>query len=136
MDLADRVKELSLQGYCCSQIIMLLGLEGLKKENPDMIEAMAGLCNGMHSGDVCGIITSACCLLALADRKKAASFMNEELLQWFSAEYGGALASIRCSDILRGREHDKFNICPLMCEETFQKILSIMHENGIDLECQ
>jgi hypothetical protein len=34
-----RISELSRQGYCCSQIIMKLGLEKIEKENQDLIAA-------------------------------------------------------------------------------------------------
>ena len=31
---------------------MQLGLEGMGRENEDLIAAMAGLCDGMHRGDM------------------------------------------------------------------------------------
>jgi hypothetical protein len=48
--------ELKLHGYCCSQIIMELGLRKMEKENSDLIAAMAGLCNGLWQGKTCGLL--------------------------------------------------------------------------------
>ena len=31
-------------GYCCAQVVMLLGLEQSGADNPGLVRAMAGLC--------------------------------------------------------------------------------------------
>ncbi|TEB04429.1 hypothetical protein Psch_04156 [Pelotomaculum schinkii] len=41
MDADVRLNELSLKGYCCSQVILQLGLEVQNKENPDLIQAVS-----------------------------------------------------------------------------------------------
>ncbi len=50
--------KLASQGYCCSQILILMELEEKGIENTDLVKAMAGLCIGTGgSGRTCGIIT-------------------------------------------------------------------------------
>ena len=61
---------LSSQGYCCSQIMVQMGLDAKQEENPELLDAVSGLCGGLHSGLFCGILTGAACLLSLFDRKK------------------------------------------------------------------
>ena len=57
---------LAQKGYCCSQIILLLGLEAQGAENPELIRAAAGLCHGIGgTRHTCGALTGASCLLAL-----------------------------------------------------------------------
>jgi len=34
-----RMMQLAGQGYCCSQILILLALEGMGRENPDLVRA-------------------------------------------------------------------------------------------------
>ena len=54
----EEILDLKLKGYCCSQMIMEMGLRRLEKENEDLVSAMAGLCDGMWSGRVCGILSA------------------------------------------------------------------------------
>ena len=46
MELLERVVELSLAGYCCSQVMALLLLELLGEEDDGFVRAMGGLING------------------------------------------------------------------------------------------
>ena len=46
MELLERVVELSLEGYCCSQVMALLLLELLGEEDDGFVRAMGGLING------------------------------------------------------------------------------------------
>ena len=50
----ERMMDLRMKGYCCSQIVMQMGLDHLGKENPDLIATSAGRCDGMYSGKTCG----------------------------------------------------------------------------------
>ena len=59
-----RMMELSMEGFGCSQIILILGLEAQGKSNPDLVRAISGLHGGLgfpETVKLCG----ACCLLAL-----------------------------------------------------------------------
>jgi hypothetical protein len=48
-DTLIRMMQLGQQGYTCSQIIMLLGLEVRAESNPGLVRAMAGLAYGCGS---------------------------------------------------------------------------------------
>ena len=67
----EKIFTLKMQNYCCSQIVMAIGLEKLGIENPQLIEAMAGLCEGVKCGSICGTASAAVCLMYLADAKTA-----------------------------------------------------------------
>ena len=47
MDDIDQLMALRKQGFYCSQILMLQGLEMMGKDNPDLIRAMHGLAGGL-----------------------------------------------------------------------------------------
>ena len=58
--------KLASQGYCCSQILILMDLMDKGIENHDLIRAMAGLCVGTGgSGKTCGIVTGGACLMGI-----------------------------------------------------------------------
>ena len=64
------VIRLEKKGYCCSQIMILFMLKSRHVENPDLVRAMAGLCNGVgFSGEICRILTGGACLLSLCAGK-------------------------------------------------------------------
>ena len=46
MELLERVVELRLEVYCCSQVMALLLLELLGEEDDGFVRAMGGLING------------------------------------------------------------------------------------------
>lgn len=39
------------QGYCCSQLLILLMLQARDQQNPDLVRAMQGLCHGIGQSD-------------------------------------------------------------------------------------
>lgn len=110
--------ELRMRGYCCSQIIMELGLRELEKKNPDLIRAMAGLCDGMWQGKTCGILSAAICLLCVADTSDAVQVSIDGLYEWFEDAFGSA----DCSTLIGGNPLSKVEKCPMMLEATFKKI--------------
>lgn len=140
MDELDRMKELSQQGFFCSQILLIMGMELQGKENPDLVAAMHALAEGIgFTGETCGALTGGASLLGLyagkgrpeQDEDPRLRFMTEEFVRWFKAEYAAQYGGIRCDDILgdtnmRGR-------CPIIVHGTFQKIKELLVENGFDL---
>lgn len=116
------ILELRQQDYCCSQIIMELGLRKLDKENPDLITAMAGLCGDVGHGLNCGILLSAVCLLKLADPD--ASYSNVmDLIAWFE----DAFESIDCNKLLGDNPlQGRVEKCPMMLEATFTKVCELL----------
>ncbi|MEG0829292.1 MAG: C-GCAxxG-C-C family protein [Anaerovoracaceae bacterium] len=118
----QEIIDLRLRGYCCSQIIVEMGLARLDKENPDLISAMAGLCEGLWSGKTCGVLSGAICLLYLADPKQAASSHVIELTDWFEASFNSA----DCDDLLEANPLNKIEKCPMMIDATFTKIEELL----------
>ena len=55
------------QGYCCSQLLLLLMLQAQDRQNPGVVRAAQGLCHGIGQSDgPCGLLTGGACALALA----------------------------------------------------------------------
>ena len=117
----QEIFELKLQGYCCSQIIMELGLRRLGKENPDLITAMAGLCNGIRLGKTCGIFSAAVCLLYLAAPNEADRNIDI-LMDWFEDSFG----HMGCDELLDDNLMNKIEKCPVMLESTFIKVSELV----------
>ena len=145
----ERMVELKKQGYYCSQILMIMGMDLQGKENPDLIRAMHGLAGGLgFSGETCGALTGGACLLALyagkgrpADEEhqntpKGGPFavvdMIIDLVEWFKNGYGREYGCIRCEDITSGQSQNIATRCPRMVAGTFQKVKELLVENGID----
>lgn len=133
--------ELAGKGYCCSQMMVLLALDEMGRENPDLVRAAAGLCNGL--GDCsgpCGVYTGAALLLGLyagkgEDMEEAEDvlpLMLESLRDWFAdatSQYGG----IACGDILDGQcgQPDAAK-CGSLLSETYAQVRAILVDNGLD----
>ena len=46
------------QGYCCSQLLLLLMLQAQDRQNPGVVRAAQGLCHGIGQSDgPCGLLT-------------------------------------------------------------------------------
>ncbi|GBC59431.1 hypothetical protein DENIS_0370 [Desulfonema ishimotonii] len=141
-DLLFRLIELSGKGYCCSQIMLILGLENQGKENPDLVRAMNGLCMGVaSSGGTCGVFSGAACLLSLYAGKGADDETENEklplmlsaLTDWFSETVGGRYGGIQCADIIgEGAAAPDTGRCGEIMTETYGRVLEILMENDID----
>ena len=118
----EEILDLKLKGYCCSQMIMEMGLRRLEKENEDLVAAMAGLCDGMWSGRTCGILSAAICLLYLADPKEASQSLVAEMTDWFEDAFGAS----DCQDLIGEDPLGKVEKCPMMLEAAFQKIEELL----------
>ncbi len=136
-----KMMELAGKGYCCSQILVLLALEEMDRENPDLVRAAAGLCNGL--GDCsgpCGVLTGANLLLGMHAGTGTAMGEGDDLLpvlleamrEWFVAAttaYGGTA----CGDILDG-ECGQPNParCGGLLTDAFEQVRTILADNGLD----
>lgn len=135
--------ELHQQGYYCSQILMLLGLEAQEKSNPDLVRAMSGLAGGLgFTGQTCGALTGGACLLGLyagrggAEEEEADRFqlMVTELVEWFQEEHGANYGGITCEHILGDALQYKavsMN-CGNIVAGTYDKVQEILTKYGID----
>lgn len=141
-DELTRIAELLQQGFCCSQVLLLMGLEAQGKEDPDLVRAVHGLCGGIgSSGETCGSLTGAACLLGLyagrglvtemPDRRL--NLMLDELVNWFEGEYSARYSGIRCDEILAGDPANQQLRCPGIVVETWQKARDLLAANGYEL---
>lgn len=127
---AKEIRRLAAQGYCCSQVIVQMGLDARGDENPELVDAAAGLCGGLHAGLCCGTLTGAACLLSLCDKKRAAETMIPRLVDWFKTECVSACGEVHCDNILGGDPGNRFERCPRLMEETYEKCRELLAEFG------
>lgn len=137
-----RMFQLAAQGFCCSQIMIIMGLDEQEKENPDLIRAMNGMCGGIgRSGKTCGVLTGGVCLIGMKFGKGTPieighaklHRMIKDLMEWFEETY----RSIDCDEIL-GYPLDEGNEYPVRCgsivSATFDKVQEILTAYSEDAE--
>lgn len=113
---------LKMNGYCCSQIVMELGLNRLGIENEQLVEAMAGLCDGVKCGSICGVASAAVCLMYVADGRAAEKGLVQEYLDWFEECFG----DLRCSRLVGDDPMAKLEKCPMFIEATMSRIEELL----------
>jgi C_GCAxxG_C_C family probable redox protein len=142
MDDGNELLVLRQQGFYCSQILILQGLEMMGKNNPDLVRAMHGLAGGLgFSGELCGALTGGASLVGLYAGKGTPEqeedprllFMIVDLVKWFKAEYGEQFGGIRCEEILADNSQNQVIRCPVMVAGVLQKVKELLVENGYDL---
>ena len=135
-----RVMELAMQGYQCSQILMVLALEAQGKQNPDLAKSMSGLVGGMGCGKACGALTGGSCVLGLFAGKESSEQNNDERLQlllsqfgeWFDATYTARFGGINCDDIVHDDMRAKLSRCPTIVIESLEKLKELLAENNYE----
>jgi hypothetical protein len=142
------------QGYCCSQLLMLLLLQGFGHENPALVRAVHGLCYGMGGSEgPCGLLSGGACVLGcLAGRGRDGeeahpSFVPlvAEYQQWFAGrteKYGGT----ECFRVMQGLGADTGvpapvagaqpspSLCGGFFAECWEKILTLCEDYAVPLE--
>ncbi|MEL7567188.1 MAG: C-GCAxxG-C-C family protein [Dehalobacterium sp.] len=114
-----RILELNSKGYCCSQILVQLGLDLLEKNNEQLVNSMKGLCNGLFSGGLCGCLSAGAITLNLILSEEDVPQAVSELVEWFKNVNG----KVNCSELLKGKT--KAEVClPVLCQ-TFERIREI-----------
>jgi len=138
----EGLNRLKQQGFFCSQIILIEGLEMLGKYNPDVVRVMHPLANGLGgSGEICGALTGAACLLGLYAGKGTPEdevdyrldMMVTELVVWFKEQYTPRFGGIRCEDLLEGNPANRPARCPELVSACLQKAKDLLVENGFEL---
>ncbi|PIE57346.1 MAG: hypothetical protein CSA33_08735 [Desulfobulbus propionicus] len=139
-DTTFKLLQWDAQGFCCSQILMLLALEDMGEDNPPLVRSMAGLCEGLSDrSGICGAASGAACVLALYAGKGSDQEQSLESLplllsgfmEWFtenSLSWGG----MRCEDIIafHGAEHKE--ACGNIILQARARILELLAEYDID----
>ncbi len=139
-----KVMHLAQKGYCCSQIILLLGLELQGREDKTLIRAASGLCQGIGGGrHTCGALTGAACLLGLHAGKGRDSeeederlpLMLETMENWFAEHLAATRGGTACQDIL-GESPARLDpeVCGRLVAETLDQCLTILLDQGFDLQ--
>lgn len=126
-DIAREIRRLGAEGYCCSQIMVKMGLDAQDDDNPELLDAVAGLCGGLYSGLCCGTLTGAACLLSLYDKERG-RFMIPQLVRWFSETWTSRYGGVDCEKIIDGNEVNRVERCPVIMVETFQKCRELLRE--------
>jgi len=139
-DLMLQIARYKQQGFYCSQILVLLGLEALDRENPDLIRTMHGLARGLGSGEVCGALTGGVALLSLyagcgdsgGQEDPRLGAMLQDFVAWFKETYGVPFGGIRCAEILGDDPQNQVR-CGQMVLGAYEKATALLIENGFDL---
>jgi len=129
----NQIYDLAVKGYCCSQIMVKLGLDAMNRENEDLLAAMSGLCKGLFSELTCGTLTGAACLLSLYDKNEAAANMIPRLVEWFEISFSQLYGGINCKDIIGDDPMKRFERCPEIMQNTFEMCRDLLVENGCDI---
>ncbi len=126
-DLQMELMALDGKGYHCSQILLLLALRQMGRENPDLLRSMGGLSYGLgHSNKTCGALLGGAALLGLYCGKGTDGerehdmfrMMVRRLVEWFRDEL--------CSDCGSTK-------CGLLVRSVWEKCMELLEENGVDL---
>lgn len=137
-----KMVELSQAGFFCSQILLIIGLEALGRDNPDVVRAMAGLNGGLgFCGKTCGALTGGACLIGLYAGKGTVEEtehnylidMVGQLVDWFEAEVKEQYGGIDCEAILENNPANRMARCPQLVLKTLGKVEEILVANGYDL---
>jgi hypothetical protein len=136
-----RMMELSYNGYYCSQILLILGLEAQGKSNPELVRAMGGLANGCgFAGGPCGTLAGAACLLSLYAGKgtddeyqdEGLTYMLRDLGEWFTLTYGSRYGDTTCETIVGDRTEMRQR-CGAIVAETYAKVMELLTAGGYDV---
>ncbi len=134
------VIQLSELGFCCSQILLTMGLKEQAKENPDLIRAMGGLCGGVgNSGKNCGAFTGGACLLSLyvgrgkvdEEMESFGPYMMAQYVRWFEEEHP---EGVDCMSIINNDSNNIPLTCPNLICSVYEKVEQILKNYDISLE--
>ena len=137
-----RVMGLRSRGWCCAQIVILLLLEDLGRESPDLARAARSLCFGL--GDLsgpCGALTGGALALGLAAGGEAGDPRVDERLRplltelndWFRRTMDERHGGVTCRAIVGpGAEAPNPPHCGPAIMETYEKVLELLAAHGID----
>jgi hypothetical protein len=134
---SDQVRsmELALQGFGCSQILVLLALEKQGKTVPELVRAVSGLHGGLgFTGHDCGALSAGCCVLALRLGRGTPEETEDPglhaaircLVEWFEEDAGKRYGGIDCATILGGDPRNRLGRCPEIIGAVHQKVQELL----------
>lgn len=137
-----RVMKLRGEGWCCAQIVVLLILEDLGRESPDLVRAARSLCFGLGDLDgPCGALTGGCLALGLVAGGRAGDETVDERLrplltdlnEWFRKTMESRHGGITCGTIVGpGSEAPNPSHCGPAIIETYETVLRLLADHDID----
>ncbi|WP_027720356.1 DVU_1555 family C-GCAxxG-C-C protein [Maridesulfovibrio zosterae] len=137
-----RVMQLNGTGYCCAQIFILLCLDNMQRENPDLVRSAQGLCLGMgNCSGSCGILSGGICALGLYAGKGTDQetpddkfpLLVETFKDWFQKKVTSQFGGIRCEDILGEKcSTPKPEKCGTLLIEAYNELVKILLDAGFD----
>ncbi|MDR0356545.1 MAG: C-GCAxxG-C-C family protein [Deltaproteobacteria bacterium] len=146
-DVSLEIMRLAGQGYTCAQIVVILGLRLMGRENPDLIRAMSPLAMGASMGSICGALTGGLCLLGV-HLGKGLEFERPEmggkippaaLIKWFAQEELQGKTPPTCAGIFEagGQKLDLESgapaaACADLVAHAYEKVISLLAEHGLD----
>lgn len=132
------------EGYCCSQLLVLLVLRQQGVENPGLVRAAGGLCHGMgQSGGACGLLTGGAAALGYLACKGAAG----EAAHPMAEPADQRLCGVVCPACMHRRMPGCFlptiqgktgggadmTLCGDLLAECWDKLVDLCAEYGIDM---
>lgn len=139
------------QGYCCSQLLLLLLLQARGEENPALVRAAQGLCVGIGQSDgPCGLLTGGACALSLVAGKGADAEEAHPLLpallndyaQWFYDRVN-AFGGISCGCVAQGLAGERGEAaqagppdpagCGDLLAEAWERLLELVQAYDLDI---
>lgn len=138
----EKIVQLKAQGFYCSQILILMGMELQGITNPDLVKSMQSLAGGLgFSGNLCGALTGGACLLGLYAGKgkteepedERLNLMLLELVDWFEKNVGQPYGGTNCDQILEGKQSNIPLRCPGIIQAVWQKSKDLLVEYGFEL---
>jgi hypothetical protein len=129
----NRLRRYLRDGQCCAVALVRMGLDLAGTENPQLLQAVSGLCGGVHDGQLCGALTGGACLLNVVDPAAANDAMVPELAEWFRSAMDEAYGGCTCEAIVAGDAGLKRERCPAIVEATWLQAKDILRNYGHDI---
>ena len=130
-DLTALHKNMYSGEYCCAPIMLKTGFDLEGVENEQALQAVAGLCGGMKSGDACGVLTGACCMVSFLAPEDAGEIIPQ-LVTWFRETYNAEEGGSDCRNIRKTPED--MPKCQTAMERTYIKCMELLEEFGYEYE--
>lgn len=129
MQAGETVLRYMMDGNCCAQAVVRLGLAMRGEENEQLVQASAGLCGGMRSGCNCGALTGGCLMLSLFGTQ-ASRELIPSLTEWFDDAFGMRYGSINCEDIMQNDPRYRLERCRPLTMAVGEKCVDLLLEKG------
>ena len=121
-DYHDRIMGYHLDGLCCAQVLLQMGLDEKGSENPELIRAVKGLCGGLYAGLDCGALTGGACLLSLLCPDDECQSTVSALTEWFKSRY----ETVTCSELIGDDPDARYQKCPQIVTGVYEKVKELL----------